>query len=160
MYFAFELAEEGKSSFGWLRNRLKVISYEDIGLANPDVVLQVSKALDDMDYLYQKNNDEWRMVLAYVILLMCRSKKSRLADYFKVEMKYVWDKPKGTLPQMDIQDYHLDYHTTQGNKMGRNKGTSKGVEHFIKEGEKLENEKELEDSEEYKKRVHKIWRKG
>ena len=30
MYWALEIATESKSSFGWLRNRLKIILYEDI----------------------------------------------------------------------------------------------------------------------------------
>ena len=36
------------SGFSHLRNRLMIIAYEDIGIGNPEVVLQVSIALRDM----------------------------------------------------------------------------------------------------------------
>jgi len=156
MFFALELAHESKSSFSWLRNRLKIIAYEDIGLANPDVVLEVSKAVDDMDFLYQNNNEEWEMSLAYIILLLCRSKKSRITDHFKVYVKRLWEDDSGRV-KVDIPDYALDWHTTKGSELGRVKHTTKGADHFIEEGEKLINEStEMEDI--YKEKAHKIWR--
>lgn len=161
MYWALELAYEydeeknplGKSSWTWLCNRLKIIVYEDIGIANPDVVLQVSKAVDDMYSLREKNNDEWDMALAHIILLLCRSEKNRINDYFKVAIEQLWDKKK-----MDIPDYALDMHTTRGNKMGRTKHTQKGIEHFINEGEKLENVKKVKDDDFWKDKAHKKWK--
>lgn len=158
LFFAMELANEGKSSFGWLRNRLKIIAYEDIGLADPDVVLQVSKAVDDMAFLYQKNNEEWDMALAYIIMLLCRSKKSRMADHFKNYVKFLWENDSGKL-KVEIPDYALDKHTERGNELGRTKHTLKGVDHFIEEGAKLINETtEFEDI--YREKAYKIWRKG
>jgi len=153
MFWAFELAHEDKSSFGWLRNRLKIIAYEDIGIANPEIVLQVSKAVDDMDFLYQNNNDEWQMILSHIILLMCRSKKSRIVDHFKESMLWVWQSHK-----FDIPDYALDMHTTMGNKMKRYKGSKEGIEHFIKESEKMENIGEVQDDSFYMNKAHKYWR--
>jgi replication-associated recombination protein RarA len=156
MFFALELAHEGKPSFGWLRNRLKIIAYEDVGLANPDVVLRVSKAIDDMDFLYESNNEEWEMALAYIVLLLCQSPKSRISDHFQVYVKSCWEDDSGKL-KVDIPDYALDYHTTKGNELGRIKNSEKGVDHFIKVGEKLINESiEIEDI--YKKKAHKVWR--
>lgn len=159
MYWALELAMEGKSSFGWLRNRLKVIAYEDIGLANPFTVLQISKAVDDMDEMYQRKSDEWMMVLSHIILLMCRSQKSRITDHFKEQMKFYWENVSIEKSDMKIPDYALDMHTTSGNKMGRYKNSLKGVNHFIKVGEYLENEHPLIDDI-YKDEAHKIWRSG
>ena len=153
MHWALEFGYGTKAHFGLLRNRLKIIAYEDIGIANPDVVLQVSKAVDDMDYLYQNNNEDWEMVLAHIILLLCRSEKSRIDDYFKVVMKDRWDKNKWEIP-----DYALDYHTVRGSKKGRRKHTKKGIEHFINEGEKLENVKKVNLDDIYKKEAHKVWK--
>ena len=158
LYWAFELAYEGKSSFGWLRNRLKIIAYEDIGLANPDLVKYVSQAVNDMDFYYQNDNKEWEMALAYIILLLCRSPKSRLVDHYKVTMKKIWELKKRWKETDEIPDYALDYHTSGGNKLGRHKYDKNGVEHFINEGEKLVNEVKLEDSEFWKKQAHKFWR--
>lgn len=159
LYWAFELAYEGKSSFGWLRNRLEVIAYEDIGMANPDLVNYVSQATKDMDKFYKNDNKEWEMVLAYIILLLCRSPKSRLVDHFKVTMKMVSEwKKRWIETDEEIPDYALDYHTSKGNELGRHKNNKKGVEHFINHGEKLVNEVELEDSEFWKEQAYKCWR--
>jgi replication-associated recombination protein RarA len=156
LFFALELAHESKPSFEWLRNRLKIIAYEDIGLANPDFVLRISKAVDDMVLLYESNNEEWETSLAYVILLLCRSPKSRIANHFKVYVKSCWEDDTGRF-NIDIPDYALDYHTTKGNKLGRIKHSRKGIDHFIKAGEKLINETiEIEDI--YKKKAHRVWR--
>ena len=149
MYYALELAYEGKSSFGWLRNRLKIIAYEDIGLANPEVVLQVSKAVEDMDYFYNNKNDEWILALSHIILLLCRSKKSRINDHFVINMDFIWNSTAFDIKEtFKIPDYALDKHTTKGCQMGR------GNEHFIEEGDKLENEEE--ELNDYKERYHKI----
>jgi replication-associated recombination protein RarA len=156
MYWALELAMEGKPSFGWLRNRLKIIAYEDIGLADPEVVLQVSKAVDDMDYLYNINSDEWMMVLSHIILLMCRSMKSRITDHFKVQMEFYWETQTPEKLGMKIPDYALDMHTTKGNEMGRHKNSYKGVDHFIKHGEHLENES-IDINDKYKEEAHRVW---
>jgi replication-associated recombination protein RarA len=156
LFFALELAHEGAPSFGWLRNRLKIIAYEDIGLANPDVVLRVSQAVDDMELLYECNNEDWELSLAYVILLLCRSQKSRITDHFKVYVKNCWEDSSGKF-HIEIPDYALDYHTTRGNNLGREKHSRKGVDHFIKVGEKLTNESnDVEDI--YKKKAHRVWR--
>ena len=155
-FFALELAHEDKSNFDWMRNRLKIIAYEDIGLANPNVVLQVSQAIDDMDVLYQNNNEEWETALAYSILLLCRSQKSRMTDHFKVYVKKFWEDESGKF-KVDIPEYALDYHTTKGNELGRLINSKKGVDHFIKIGEKLTNESnDIEDT--YKRKAHKVWR--
>ncbi len=155
-FFALELAHEDKSNFDWVSNRLKIIAYEDIGLANPNGVLQASKAVDDMEILYQNNNEKWETILSYIILLLCRSQKSRITDHFKVYVKKYWDDDTGKL-KVDIPDYALDYHTTKGNELGRVKNSRKGVDHFIKAGEKLSNESnEIEDT--YKRKAHRVWR--
>lgn len=161
MYWALELACEydkkenplGKSSWTWLCNRLKIIAYEDIGIADSEKVLKVSKAVDDMGFLRDKNNREWEMVLAHIILLLCRSKKNRINDHFKVSMKQKWNNEKKEIP-----DYAVDMHTTRGNKNGRKKHTQKGLEHFIEEGEKLENKKKLKNDDFYKEKAYKIWK--
>ena len=153
IYWALELGEEGKSGFGQLASRLRVISYEDIGLGDPNIVLQVSKAIDDMQEMYKKNKGEWRIVLSYIVLLLCRAKHSRITDHFIIAMKDYWKNKK-----LDIPDYALDMHTSAGNLIGRTKSSAKGIDHFTKEGEKLKNENpSVKDI--YKEEAHQILRK-
>jgi len=154
MYFALELGNEGKSGFGLLHSRLLVTTYEDIGLGDPSIVATVSQALTDMRAMYEKKKGDWEMVLAYVILALCRAQKSRITDHFKLVIKHQWKKDETQIP---IPDFALDMHTSQGNLLGRTKGSLQGINHFIAEGEKLENENpEIKDI--YKNKAEKIWK--
>lgn len=155
LYFALELGNEGKTGFWVLISRLQVIAYEDIGLGDPTVVSHVSEAIEDMKTMYEKNRGDWEMVLSYIILLLSRAKKSRITDHIKILMKNKWNQKEKLF---DIPDFALDMHTSQGNLLGRTKGSNQGINHFINEGEKLENEnKTIKDI--YKKPVHDLWRK-
>ena len=152
MYWALELAETDRV-FPILVSRLKVILYEDIGLGDPDVVLQVSRAIDDMVDMFKGKKGDWKMVLSYIILSMCRAKKSRITDHFKKYMESFRDSNR-----IEIPDYAVDMHTSRGNLMGRTKGSLEGINHFIKEGEKLENEN-LTVDDIYRDKVHEMWKK-
>jgi replication-associated recombination protein RarA len=155
MYFSLELAEEGKTGFALLISRLRVIAYEDVGLADPAVVLQVSRALDDMEMMYKGNKGEWGMVLSFIVLILCRAMKSRITDHFLIVMKTRWKEKQQAFA---IPDFALDMHTSQGNLMGRTRGSVAGITHFITEGEHLENmHPTLQDS--YHDQVKKIWKK-
>lgn len=154
MFWALELAETGKSSFSVLCSRLQIIIYEDIGLGEPSIILRVSRAIDDMRSMYENNRGDYMMVLSFIILSMCRAKKSRITDHFKEHIKFMRDRD---LAEEKIPDYALDMHTTKGNDIGRRKTTLAGVDHFIKEGEMLVNENPTVDDI-YKETAHKIWR--
>jgi len=155
MYFALELGNEGKSGFGLLHSRLYVIAYEDIGLGDPAIVNTVSTALSDMKMMYKHNKGDWEMVLSYVILSLCRAQKSRITDHFKIVMRQQWNDME---KHYEIPDFALDMHTSQGNLLGRSKGSQQGIDHFIKKGEKLENENpEIKDI--YQKQVQELWKK-
>jgi len=139
LYFSLELGQESKSGMGTLLSRLKVIAYEDIGPADPTVVTSVSCALFDMADMYKKQTGEWKMVLSYIILLLCRAKKSRISCNFLSTIVHEWsDTPK----KREIPDYAIDMHTTRGRQIGRKKTSSLGKTHFIKEGSKLQKETE------------------
>jgi len=155
MYFALELGNEGKSGFGVLHSRLLITTYEDIGLADPLIVSTISQALADMKTMYDHKKGDWEMVLSFIILTLCRTKKSRITDHFKIKMKQVWKKEQ---KQYDIPDFALDMHTSQGNLLGRSKGSLQGINHFITEGEKLINE-HSEINDVYKKQAHELWKK-
>ena len=134
---------------------MKIITYEDIGLGDPDTVRSASVALSDMKDMYDSRKGDWEMVLSFLILSLCRAKKSRIADHFKMLMKNRFNKIE---PYYQIPDFALDMHTSQGNLLGRSKGSIQGITHFIKEGEKLENENE-NVPDVYKEIVQEKWKK-
>ncbi len=152
LYFSLELGYESKSGMGTLLSRLKVIAYEDIGPADPQVVTSVSCALSDMEEMYKKQTGEWKMVLSYIILLLCRAKKSRISCNFLSTISQEWnDETK----KRDIPDYAIDMHTTKGRKSGRKKTSIQGKTHFINQGSTLQNETE-EFQDIYKKSAERL----
>jgi replication-associated recombination protein RarA len=131
MYWATEL--EGKFQ-EYLWKRLQIISVEDIGIADPLVVIYVA----EMRRLYKeirkqcdagKGNPSHKMALGNAILAMCRAKKSRIGDEFQIAI--YGRRASGW--KLDIPDYALDMHTARGRQKGR------GQEHFWTEGTKLDN---------------------
>jgi len=140
MHWALELGGEGKSGFGQLASRLSVIAYEDVGMGDPSTVTQACSAIRDMRDMYRNNRGEWRMALAYVILLLCRSEKSRISCHFLQVMRH-----RHAAERPDIPDYALDMHTSAGALMGRTKGSAEGVRQFIEEGERLDREGDVEN---------------
>ena len=95
------------------------------------------------------------MILSFIILSLCRAKKSRITDHFKMLLRNKFNQKE---KYYEIPDFALDMHTSQGNLLGRSKGSKQGIEHFINEGEKLINENpELNDI--YKHETQKIWKK-
>lgn len=133
MFWAIEL-ETKFADYLW--KRLQIISIEDIGMADPQVVLYVA----ELRRLYQelkkeydkapgKKSRSFRMSLANAILAMCRAKKSRIGDEFQITIYN--RREKGWKP--GVPDFALDMHTARGRAMKR------GQEHFWTEGVKLDN---------------------
>ncbi|MEF8879463.1 MAG: hypothetical protein V5A64_03615 [Candidatus Thermoplasmatota archaeon] len=161
LYWAFEICDGGehKSGFSRLRNRLIIITYEDIGMGEPGTVLEVSNAVEDMENLWKAKNSGWKIVLAYIILKLCRAKKSRIADHFQNVIFDSWKNENAKEEGFEIPDYAIDMHTSKGNLRGRSKGSLKGVKHFIEEGEKLDEEnQDVEDI--YRKKAHEILKRN
>lgn len=133
MYWALELAPFFEV---YLWKRLKVIVNEDIGIANPQLLMLVPiQAKVYMDFREEGRDGSARLVLANVILLMCRSPKTRIADTFQCVVAQ--DREKGKT--IEIPDYALDKHTGAGKRMGR------GVQHWREEGCILNPPSEIED---------------
>ncbi len=122
---AFELAcemiETSKPFTSWLLNRLQVISHEDIGLANPDLIILVATCCQQADRLYKPDKTgPVKMIVGTMIRAMCRSPKSREGDHFMgIAMKHKRQRVAPT-----IQEWTHDHHSHQGRKLGR------GMEYF------------------------------
>jgi len=142
MFFAVELWKSNYGEYVW--KRLKIITSEDVGLAEPNMPA-VIQSLYTM-YVEQtkksdgKHNPE-RLFLTHAVIGLCRAKKSRLLDWAVISY---WDEHDGDL--IEIPDYAFDKHNIKGRKMGR------GWAHFFDEGSKLENHEVLPLEEEYKER--------
>jgi len=125
-HWFFMIAEGGYYSAA--ANRLRICSHEDIGLADPGVVVFVKNAMDQADHWHKSKNDAWRLPVSNCILALCRARKSREADHFNFVMRGRIIKG----PKKEVPDWAYDKHTQKGRKMGR------GWDHFKKEGMKLD----------------------
>lgn len=139
MYWAIEM----ESKFpDYLWKRLQIISVEDIGIADPQVVLYVA----EMRRLYQEIKKEFdkepgrksrsfRMALSNAILALCRAKKTRIGDEFQI---VIYGRREAGW-KLEAPDYALDMHTSRGRRLKR------GQEHFWSEGVKLSNERRIDN---------------
>ncbi len=145
MYFALEMERSGYWS--WVRNRLRIVAYEDVGIADPQSALLAVLAVRDADEMRKNKGDSWRLALSVAVLALARSEKSRIADHFQAAVRDDLE----TAPPKQIPDYALDKHTIRGKKLGR------GLEHFLAIGGKLENEVDVSDR--YKEKAAQFWKK-
>jgi replication-associated recombination protein RarA len=133
LYWAIEL--EGRYA-DYLWKRLQVISVEDIGIADMQVVLYVA----EMRRIYQELRREYdkaggkkarsfRMALGSAVLALCRARKSRINDEFQI---VVYGRREDGW-KAGVPDYALDMHTSRG------RGMKRGPSHFWTEGVKLAN---------------------
>lgn len=120
LYWALELEVDPSKAAGtrnWeiaLLRRLLVIAHEDIGIANPIVFTAIPEMIRCYAMLRERNNGGARLILTNMILLLCRSPKSRISDEF---LAVVMKDRNG--PKREIPDYALDQHTAAGRAKGR-----------------------------------------
>jgi replication-associated recombination protein RarA len=128
MFWAVELESFNPTA---LWNRLRVITSEDIGIANPLAPLIVDVLEKEYDDAKERENDSCRLFLVHAVLFLARSRKSRIVDDL---LNVVYGEIQHEDKKLAIPDYALDMHTLAGKKIGR------GLEHFCSEGTKLSNE--------------------
>jgi replication-associated recombination protein RarA len=123
LYWALELVPKFEN---YLWRRLCVIVNEDIGVANPLLLLIVPQQRELFIECRELGRDgSARLILANTLLLLCRSPKSRLADHFQCVVN------QGRLQtelRFNIPDYALDKHTHRGHTLKRD------VDHWLDEG--------------------------
>lgn len=142
LYFAVELHDSNYEEYLW--KRLRIITSEDVGLAEPFLPATI-QALYTM-YLDQRKKKDLkhhpeRLYLVHAVLLLCRARKSRLVDWCTAVS---WGEHEEK--HIPIPDYALDKHTASGRAMGR------GFEHFLDEGARLQNHTPQPGEEEYEAR--------
>ena len=127
-FWALELIDSGY--WRYLMDRLQTIAAEDIGLANPMGVVLVSAVRQGIEVKVQeaeRRAKPWvnipREQIGLVILYLCRSTKSRMADDF---ICYVARKRKEG-KRLEIPDYALDEHTKSGREKIRDMAKQEGI---------------------------------
>lgn len=162
-FWAAVLYKSGYSQY--LARRLRTIAQEDIGIANPVILVLANQIYQDGSYKRIDKKFEQAQLfgdgfLPYVnlILLLCRSQKSRIADEITNILFDGLD--KGDL-RLDVPDYALDVHTDRGKaKYGRwDKGTRddrhKKVKLWFNEWAKIDGEINNHDVPNPYSRLHK-----
>lgn len=129
MYWAVELYDSNFAEYVW--KRLRIMASEDVGLASPGVAADVW-ALYCMHKEQAKHKDDknepQRLFLTHVVLLLCRSRKSRMVDW-----TLIWAWLTHQFARLEVPDFALDKHNGRGRQLGRGWG------HFFEEGTRLEN---------------------
>lgn len=124
---AFQVGATSKQMFTWLCNRLTVISHEDIGLADPQVVMFVETCITQATRFYDK--PAWRLIIGNAVRAMCRANKSREGDHYQAVCWYPFE-IDGRVPE--IPDWTRDGHTAAGKRKGRGIGYFKEVSAQLK----------------------------
>jgi len=122
--------------------RLSVISVEDVGSGNffePVIV----DALYRMHKRFPRGAGDRFLFAAHAVRLLATSMKDRTTDEM-ANWAILATNLRGERPE--IPDVAYDMHTRRGQEMGR------GLEHFLKEGARVENERPGRDTT-YRKRL-------
>jgi replication-associated recombination protein RarA len=131
LYFMVEFFNSGYDQYVW--KRIKQITSEDIGLAEPSMIATVAALHSSYDELKKDNKDNKpeRLYLVHAVTMLCRAKKSRLLDWAMIKL---W-REHDTL-EVPVPDWAQDMHTLKGKSMGRS------LQHFYNEGTNLANHEE------------------
>jgi hypothetical protein len=124
------LGELAETYADFLWTRLIIIANEEIGLADPTMVV-LTESLRTQFHFVRKKKAAWRIILANAIIALCRAKKSRLADSFMAVISHRRDSEGWRLK---VPDYALDKHTACGKQLGRS------WDHWASEGCQLHGE--------------------
>ena len=144
---AYEMMITSEDMEDYLWFRLRTISVEDVGFANPMAPVLIGE-LDQMRRVTKQPGDRGLLAI-HAVRYLCKSQKDRSSDemYNWIMKEY---KAGNLRPQ--IPDYAIDKHTLQGQEEGRNE------DDFYAEGSKVFPEWEGRDKT-YRERILKILEK-
>ncbi|HOZ82652.1 MAG TPA: hypothetical protein PLJ18_11795 [Niabella sp.] len=145
LYFAVELFNSGYDEYVW--KRMKVITSEDIGLAEPNAPAIIQSLYEMYNDAKAKKHEKMPQRLHYVhaIMYLCRCKKSRLIDWTMIAL---WREHK--LEKREVPDFAFDMHNAKGKQKGR------GIDHFYNDGTELTNHVPQDGEEEWKQKAWKL----
>ncbi len=129
LFWAIQLEKLNATAPIALWNRLGIIASEDIGLAHPYLPLLIETLRNSYFEAVRRKSDSYRLFLGHAIVLLARSKKSRLVHDLTFQL---YSEVLNRNKRLKIPDYAKDMHTPGGKK--------RGMAHFQKKGLKLVNE--------------------
>ena len=125
--------------------RLRTISVEDIGLANPMAPVLIGM-LNQMRKLVPTHDGDRYLLAIHAVRYLCKSLKDRSSDEM---LNWIIKEYKAGNLRPEIPPYAIDKHTLQGQMEGRNE------DDFYAEGSKVIPEWEERDTT-YRERILKI----
>jgi len=135
LFWATELDLAGFGEYAW--KRLRIITSEDVGLAEPGLPTQIAALYLNWSEQREKKDERHgpeRLFLVHAVCLLARARKSRMVDHALI---WAYEAREKLHPQ--IPDEARDKHTQAGRMMRR------GHQHFWNEGAKIENPGEVSD---------------
>lgn len=129
LYWAVELFNSNYAEYAW--KRLRIMASEDVGLAQPGIVADISALYQHHKLQASKKDDKnqpERLFLVHAVLLLARAPKSRLVDHLLIAHWTLHPHVHRPIP-----DYAYDKHNEAGRRKGR------GWKHFWEEGTQLAN---------------------
>ena len=147
LYWGVEMFESGFVSYAW--KRLIIIAMEDVGMADPNAIVQIKTLKDVYDSMTKDDKKgQFRLPFVQAILYLVHAPKSRIVDWAQ---GFWFDNNVCQEIRKEIPDYALDTHTRRGKKMG------KGINEFFSEGSILENHKVMPNEDFYREKCKERW---
>lgn len=114
MYWALEMIDSGYGN--WMWKRLVIMSFEDIGWKNPDVIALVIAGYQATKAFAKSMKEPDPTIVGPCVLAMCRAKnKSREGD----DLAWWIGEQRRRGLKLNVPDFAKDEHTGSGRRMGR-----------------------------------------
>lgn len=156
LFFAYELCESNR--WQYLFHRLKIISCEDIGLADPLAVILTNVVAQQLHDSKRRADEQKRWfspdmnIVGMVVMYLCRAPKNRICD---IVTSLIWEKRKRGF-RIDIPEHSRDQHTKAGKERIKREGIDPNRQ-FYTEGALVKNRKKIKGDDKYWKELMKMY---
>ena len=142
MFWALELYQSNYAKYLW--KRIIIMASEDVGMAEPSFPAVIMALKQMYDFLLEKKDKHRpeRLPFMHAIVKLANARKSR---YIDLCISVYENDHRKRVGKHQIPDYALDMHTRKGKMKGR------GLDHFYKEGAKINNQNKMPNEEEFEK---------
>lgn len=143
LYWAVEMYNSGYSEYVW--KRLRIMSSEDIGLAEPAISSEIwalYSMFKEQAKKKEDKNEPQRLFLTHAVFLLSRSRKSRLIDW-----ALLWAWLSHSYRKLLIPDFAFDKHNERGRQLKRGWG------HFFRDGSMLQNHVNQDRESEFREKA-------
>lgn len=145
LYWAFEI-EARFHKYVW--RRLAIFAAEDVGLANPDLIVRIKALWDSYMQIMADSSSKGKPdgnLLTMAVMMCCQTPKNREVDHFKNVLGAL-KKEAGYRPE--IPEYAIDGHTAAGRAKNPDFNTDRGrALHWFTVGSHVEHEVGYRDAQ-------------